>query len=160
MGVTPTGNLSLPLTRLRTILLASTNWQTWCGGASAATAASFLISCPPHQAGPHAIIDHDGTLTRTRDGVTVGRFVQTGGLLLYIASQAMQKSNEDALLDFMNHVDAVLGDLEAYPPGGGVGLAINGLSLVNGPSRIAAQERDKHGDLLEILIGVDVTVWP
>jgi hypothetical protein len=162
-GVLPTGPLSTPLHTVKGWLVASAAWQLWCTGAANATAQTKLISVPAHFTRPHAIVDFSPDLNRTRDGVTIGAFIQGGGVLLYFCADAGQGADDDAETEFMNRVGAVMLDLELIANQGGVPPVLNGYSLANGPARISATERDKHGgnmDQLEVMFALDLTVWP
>ena len=160
MPVAPTGPFSTPLHTVKNWLTANAAWQNWCGGSSEATAQTKLISVPAHFARPHAIIDFTPDLNRTRDGVTIGPFIQGGGVYLYICADAAQGNDDDAETDFMNRVGAVMTEMELIANQGGVPPVLNSYSIANGPARISAQERDKHGDQLEIMLALDLTVWP
>lgn len=159
MTIAPTGNLSVPLHQLRNLLLASANWQAWCGGATPAAANAYLMAAPGKLLAPHSIIDYAGNLVRVRDGVTIDRFLQAGDLLLYFGAPVTAGFSEnDAATDHLNHVDAILADLETAPNDAGAGLVIQQLSLVAGPSRMPLQERDKNGDIYESTWLVETTV--
>ena len=145
---------------VRTLLLASVDWQSWCGGLAQATAQTFLVGAPAKAPRPHAILDLSGAITRTRDGETVGRFVMRGGVRLYIAADVLTGGDHSAAMtDYLNRVDAVLGSMELAAPSGGVGTVIDSYALAAGPSRIPAHERDKYGDIYESAWDLAVTVW-
>jgi hypothetical protein len=160
-GVVPTGPLSVPLHTIKGWLVGLAPWQEWCGSVAEAEAQVYLISAPAGAPRPHIIVDFDSSLGRTRDGQTVGPFVQAGGHLVYFCDDARHKDDADAETDFLNRVGAVLVALELLPPLGGAPIVLNGYSLANGPARVSAQERDKHHrDMIEIMFGFDVTVHP
>lgn len=159
-GVLPTGPLSIPLHTVKGWLTGNAAWQSWCQGAAAALAQVYLISAPRGAPRPHAIVDFNTGTGRQRDGQTVGPFIQAGGVLLYFCDDARQGSDADAETDFLNRVGAVMVEMEQLPPLGGSPVVLNGYDLANGPARISAQERDKHGDQLEIMWALDLTVWP
>jgi hypothetical protein len=161
MPVSPTGSLSLPPNQLRAYLIASPAWISWTGGAGQAAAQSLLVAAPSNTPFPHSLIDFDGNLTRTRDGANIGRFLQSGGLQLYFCDKVANGSTEiDAFTNFLNRVDAVMSDLELTKNQGGQGLTIQGYSLAGGPVHMPEKERDKYGDIMEILFSVDVEVAP
>jgi hypothetical protein len=162
MPVTPTGTLSVPLHDIRARLRASPAWIAWCGNSTKATADTYLISSPGKVPRPHAIIDLDPqNFQRTRDGATIGRFIQRGSVLVYLAALApANATDEDAVTDFLNRADGVLADLETSAGLGGYGSVINGYTIAGGPSRIDKDQRDKCGDLIEMALLLDVTVYP
>lgn len=161
MSVVPSGPFAQPLHDLRSLMVASAAWQSWCGDAAQAAADSYLVACPANLRRPHTIIDTAPDFSRSRDGVTIGPFVQNGGLMLYVCAPVVTGGTDnDATTDFLNRLGAVMLDLEAAPGNGGRGLVINGYSIVAGPQRMPAEVRDKNGDVVEIQLRLDATVWP
>lgn len=160
MPVAPAGPLSTPIATVKGWLVSATSWQNWCGGSAQATAQTRLISVPAHFAFPHAIIDMAPDFNGTRDGVNIGPFIYSSGVLLYFCDNARQQGDDDAEIDFLNRVGAVMTELAQIANQGGVPPVLNGWSIAAGPARISAQERDKHGDQLEITLALDVTGWP
>lgn len=162
MTVSPTGFLSLPPYQLGALLAAGASWQAWCTAAAVdPVAAVYQYAAPGKLRSLHAIIDHSGDVARTRDGVTVGRFIQTIGLQLYfLAKVPTGTTDDDCRIDFTNHMDAVMADLERAPTQGGTGLVINGVTLTDGPNRTPLAERDKNGDYWEAMWLLDCQVWP
>ena len=162
MAVTATGSLSIPLHQLRTMLLASTSWQTWAGSLILATAQTYLVEAPEDALFPHAVIDLGTDQGATRDGCSTDRFTRTGGAVLYICDDVASsdvRDNTDILTEFMNRADAVMAEIEKYPPGGGMPLALNGWSML-GLQRMIDDQRDKHGDILEAAFSLTFAVWP
>jgi hypothetical protein len=160
MPVTPTGNLAVPLHALRSLLIASNAWQTWCSGQPQAEADTYLISSPDQILRPHAIIDHGNRIAATRDGVAPGRWISTRTLRLYLAAPSLADATDaDAVTDYLNHLDAVLSDLEQAAPES-AGILILSYQITAGPERIHQHLRERTGDLVESVMDLDVQVWP
>lgn len=161
MSVTPTGRLSKPLHQLRDLLTSSAAWISWIGASVTPGNRVAIGECPASTPRPYAIIYWDANHAATRDGARVGDFVRTGSIALGIVADVTDGSDDiDAETDFLNHLDAVMADLEHATNSGGDGLTINGWAITDGPMRIPIDQRKKHGDRMMVEVSFDVEIWP
>ena len=152
MTVAPTSFLARPLHQLRDKLLACPSWVTWCGGSTAANKNAYLIACPDRAPLPQSLIGYDPDGDLLRAGIADGPSINALGLRLYFCAQALSGGTDgDVLTDFLNHVGAVISELQALPSDGGTSLVIDDIRIRVQPTRILASERDKNGDQVEML---------
>jgi len=156
--ITPAGPMSLPLSRLKTLLSASTSFQTWVGKTSAADALAFIFLV--------------ATRTTTRPLAVIGQgekwelakiaevAFQTSGSLLILFEDNTNSTyldpayNADAELDFMNKVGNCCKDMAVLAGTSGYLSALS-FSLMDGPRRTDENERKTEGDLYQAVIRVE-----
>lgn len=150
MAVTPTGNLSLPLSKLKALLAASSTWISWVTAPLASTNI-YLVSEPNLPARPFALISHEargGALRLARHALgAVAAGMPSGRLLLTIEDEIASLSGDDAPVDeeytFTNKVGAVIEEMsnlaQGINNGGAAGaghLCINQFTVLSGPTRM------------------------
>jgi hypothetical protein len=132
--VTATGPVSLSLERLRTLLAASSSWQTWTATASASAAkAHVYLIAPPEASGregftlaalqalrPYARIDivRDGNAIDVQRHADSPPFTWTYGGTLVLTFEddvaaGLIENLRDADITFLNRVGAVIDDMLA-----------------------------------------------
>lgn len=159
--ITPVGLLPLTKHRLRNQVLASTTWQTWCGGSGPAADNAYLCEAPPKAASPHVIINHAANYSQGGDGIRDGVLVQSGDLLLYVCDDALaDAAGIDVFTDFENRLQALIVDLFA-PGNGGYGLIIDHWTFAQGgePQRVDAAYRDKYGNRIFCELVISYRMW-
>ena len=169
MAVTPTGLKGKLLDNLRTLVAASSTFQTWVGAedAAAAKAHIYLVGVDPAGEGeslaskrPMAVVRHKVPADVEAEAVAGGarqHFTHRGALELLFedtVATAQQSDHGDAELAFANHVDGVLSDMKALA-GSGTYLNMIGHATLNGPARAHPDERASEGDYYQQSVEIE-----
>ena len=141
-----TGRLAGSMDLLRSWLVASPAWNTWCGSTPVATQSIFDIIAPPKvSVFPHVVIDVGPNQTRTRDGISLSGFVATGELWIAFFDRCEMVSSEARR--FYDRMDAVMADLEKLANNGDTFLS--DYALATGPQFVRAIDRNSTADEIE-----------
>ena len=147
MSVTPTGPLSKPLNRLRTLLSESATWQTWTGSADATEALEhiYLVEADPDEVTrPFAVVGFGDSYNARAEAGGAGQVYVDGGelFLMFEDEPDSEHSAADAELTFLNNVGNSLSEMleisgtDAY-------LTIEEITLDWGPARSRREEGDE-----------------
>lgn len=162
MSVTASGSMSLPKANLKTLLAATTAFQTWVSASDAAGAAAHigLVAIDPDADKsfrlqvPLALVRDTSPLDeRWPKNVPYA----TAGTLEIVFMDAVATANAgshaDAMLAFQNTVGAVLTAMQQLSQSGGY-LILQELTIADGPRRAHPDTRASQGDFMEIVVRV------
>jgi CO dehydrogenase/acetyl-CoA synthase alpha subunit len=154
MTVTPSGMISLPVGRMRTMLARSAAFRTWTGTADETAALARIHAFTfnsDNDTFPLAMVDI-GAIDRERNVITNGiRFESTGNssVRVYLSEQVAADAIEpDAGYTFANTVGAIIDEAEKQA-GAKDTLHITRTTMIAGPARVALDDRPQVGDYYE-----------
>lgn len=152
MPVTATGPISIPLSRLKTLLSKSTNFQTLVGVGTSAAALAFIDmvrKAAPDVATGHGLVSHAPAgrwrAERGQQGTSAAFDVTSGQLRLTIRKAITQTDAQDAELEFTNSLGAILTDL-VNNSGAVANLQITAATLVS-LSRSDPDQKNSQGEI-------------
>lgn len=172
MAVTPTGMLSVPLGKLKSLLAASPKWIEWTT-APLATSSIHLVAKPSVPTRPYAVISHEprgGALRLARHALgSVAAGMPSGRMLMTIEADITSISGDDGYVDeeytFTNNIGAILEEMsnlaQGVNNGGAAGaghLCVNQFTVVQGPLRLHPDQGASSStglDRYRITIAVD-----
>lgn len=155
--VTATGEYSIPLTAMRDMLADVTAWQAWVGAPNAAEAKSSIhlvafnpeTTKRPTSTFAHIYTDDDWEAEAIAGGAS-HIFSITRSLVLVIEAEVPKQfagdgQEDDAFLDFLNHIGAVRSGLGTLAGQGGY-IAIERFSFADAPWRSEVHRATSEGD--------------
>ena len=158
MTVTPSGEYSLPLYNLQTLLAASAAWQEWVGAANAEGGRRriHLVAVDAAEAlRPLAWIDQGDDWSReTEAGGARNHFKGSGTLKLWFEADVPKEyedSHRHAMLWFMNKVGAIISEMEQLA-GSGSYLCVHRFLQDDPPVR--SREGEEDGDFIQVTFSI------
>jgi len=174
MAVTPTGQISLRLEDLRTLVANCAAWRSWTQTATVAAAKEkvYLVDLPPpakdeaHEEEdlvarrPFAVVDEfeapndrSGADAFVMDRASLGAFQLGGRLLLSFEDDVPPEDAGDpaaAKLRFMNNVGAVLQEIKALGAGENDLLSVHRVARWEPWRRSPKEEEPTQGDYMRV----------
>jgi len=157
VSVTPTGILSLPLARLRTLVAACSAWTSWGG----ALGDIYMVTAEPTSVRPFAVItDSDEWIAESDSSdPTAVNFRENGTLLMTVEADVdADHSVDDAAFDFRNNLGALIEDMMDLSGTGGTGaetLWIMRVRMIDPPMRAHPDIRNDQGDFYQATLAIE-----
>jgi len=154
MAVAASGILSVPLDAMRTLIAATSAFQTWVGVETAAAAKAFIHLIALNEAAslsqaerealrPVAVIGFGDDFHAAEDAEP-GPYMRHGGQIEVVfeavITAAYTDDEADAVLEFANSVGAVVEEMESTSRGTGTYLHLVGYHKTAGPGRYSPED--------------------
>jgi len=162
MSLTYTGTLTAPLAGLRNLLAASTTFQAWVGAEDAEEAAAsiYMFETPADDATrPYAVVYPENGWNMTSiaacgAGVEYMPWGKIGLLLEDEVPEAYTNDIEDAFINWLDTIEAIISDVCGLSGTTGTYLDMRGIESVYGPARTDSSERRQEGDIIQQIFHV------
>lgn len=148
----PAGNLSKMLSNLRTLVAASSTFQTWTGSADATEALDhvYYLTAPKNASKPLAMVSltpmPSEYFKMHAAGTSNKMHIKSRMLLTVVDDLNTPADPADSYVHYLNHVGGVLDDMTTLAAQGGY-LAVTGVDLLEAPWLLHKDEQAQLGDI-------------
>lgn len=148
MAVTPTGCLSLTLSRVRTMLSECATFRTWVGAANPTAALAFIhIAASTSSATRQAVVDLTDDFNKEQIAGGGATYLVTSGstVIKFMSTATPSATYEDNAYEFYNFLGGVWEELAAQSGTSG-NVNIRAMTITEKPWRSQEDDGDTDGD--------------